>query len=1852
MTKGNCQQAATTPQRFPQVQRADQTTCHRLIQVIMALTKLRKFELKAKLLELGEETPAKWTNKEIIMRILELDPTANQTARGNRTDLQERIKALGVASKKKTTLQEFCREIGVDFSVNHTKHTLEQHALRKLYDLSKPAAEDIVGFGRHSTETYEEIRTTRVQYAQWVRQTARETEETDYRLRRLANWLEAQDQEEAEMIKDAKTKKSEQGYATTDHTSKASTARSSDSMNTAILQETIGRPGAALRSAEWPGHDFSTTEGIRNLLEKLEQLCPMHVWIQPPVQVFSPWQKANQPETKEGIEHEQKKQQVMRYLVGCGVVIGVCIQKGIHVSLMMPEHNNAWRLPLMQQMLKRHALRTCVTKGCRMNKRGTDHRLSRRGWKICTTHNRLHDLLQAPCMCAKDYEHSREDHQSSQSEEPLTPEFVKRVGQAVLQEHNHISVLQELQGKAELPESFGVGLQCTCEEQIVFRGQDQVLCGMCLTGSQVQAGEGSFQIEGREEHSGLKGLSLEDARFQQSPQSEHDEAHYSRAEVEHAEAVAKRLYEAQKFEPKHCQEVIEALPENPVGGRTQAQAPPDGSKKHGYFAFGLYAHGAFHGITKWTTVLPYCQRYFQQYLKKILPKGQYYTSFVVSRNMHMPLHRDCHNDEQYENCVHGIGPYQGGQLWVEHVGTVPVTKPVSKVLPDGDERVGKIHNTRGQLVRFNPKAWHGTEVWSGERYVLSSYVSRSHTSMDTQCRKQLRDLGFLLPPEKREQIMTVNDRPLTKNERARVQKQLYMLHAATGHGSVRHLCEALRRRGVHPEVLKMASEFQCSVCNEKRQVQPRHLASLEPLPPKWHCVSADIGHYYNSHKKEHVQFMMLVDEGSRFKAAKVLTSGSKQQPTAAACLEYLRDGWITYFGAPRTLRLDPAGAFRGQAVEEFCDRHQIFLDIVPGEAHWKISVVEQAIKGVKELMQKLLTDEPDLDTREALAVSVRTFNQREIIRGFSPAQHALGQGADATGRLDFSGKAPPPELLVENPTGEFQRNVERQKTAEIALVEWQAKQRLSRASHSRGRRVLNFQPGELVFFWRSQVSGQSRREPGDRHGQFLGPARILATETKREDDGLLRPSSSVWLVRGRSLIKCSAEQIRRASAREELVESLSQVEAVPWTYTRVAEEIGGNRYQDVTEQVPEEEWLRAQDVEQEEPPTRHRIRHKRPLEETTEAGSYGRATTSTESPAHGSRNSPYNRGTTERGEQWWNDVEEAMWCDENIYWQQESAAVEVALDMPTTTKGWDQACRDLPTYFLNNIKKRAIEVSEKRLTDEERELFKGAKAVEIKNFVAAKAFETLPEELRPSKSQAVGMRWILTWKQKEDGSVKPKARAVLLGYQDPAYEHRSTTSPVMTRQTRQYVLQLAATRRWQVAKGDVSGAFLQGREYPDKLYCIPCPEICSALGIPADTVTRLRRACYGLVDAPLEWYKTVDEFLGSLNLERTWSDACCWVLRDQGQLVGVISGHVDDFIFAGSEKNVRWQQVLQAIKKRFEWGDWDYDDFVQCGVSIKRTPEGFELSQERYVNTIKEIPVNATRKKQETQTTTEREKSQLRALLGAISWHAQQVAPHLSAEVSLLLSEVAQSTVSTITKANSCLRRARAQKGHAMKIHAFPETEELGLFAWVDAANQNRVDGYSTQGILIGLAPTTMLQGDLCQVTPVAWHSNRIDRACRSPGAAEAHAAINGEDALYFARYQWHELLYGAQDLRAPEQDVKNITGCLITDSRNVYDKLATTVLSIKGAEKRTHIEMIALKESQLQTGLILRWVHSEAQLANPLTKKHNCKEMDLFYHMNHAWKIVEDPEMRSARKRRADGDEPLSSKEGSKRKQ
>ena len=119
-----------------------------------------------------------------------------------------------------------------------------------------------------------------------------------------------------------------------------------------------------------------------------------------------------------------------------------------------------------------------------------------------------------------------------------------------------------------------------------------------------------------------------------------------------------------------------------------------------------------------------------------------------------------------------------------------------------------------------------------------------------------------------------------------LKKQLYLLHAATGHCSTRNLVMALKKRGASDRVIKAAEEFQCTICAEKQKLNGKHAATLEPLPPKWAVLSADGGHWtHNNETKESVGFAVLIDEGSRFRTAKILCRGKKQSMNASQFIQ-------------------------------------------------------------------------------------------------------------------------------------------------------------------------------------------------------------------------------------------------------------------------------------------------------------------------------------------------------------------------------------------------------------------------------------------------------------------------------------------------------------------------------------------------------------------------------------------------------------------------------------------------------------------------------------------------------------------------------------------------------------------------------------------------------------------------------------------------------------------------------------------------------------------------------------------------------------------------------------------------------
>ena len=122
---------------------------------------------------------------------------------------------------------------------------------------------------------------------------------------------------------------------------------------------------------------------------------------------------------------------------------------------------------------------------------------------------------------------------------------------------------------------------------------------------------------------------------------------------------------------------------------------------------------------------------------------------------------------------------------------------------------------------------------------------------------------------------------------------------------------------------------------------------------------------------------------------------------------------------------------------------------------------------------------------------------------------------------------------------------------------------------------------------------------------------------------------------------------------------------------------------------------------------------------------------------------------------------------------------------------------------------------------------------------------------------------------------------------------------------------------------------------------------------------------------------------------------------------------------------------------------------------------------------------------------------------------------------------------------------------------------------------------------------------------------------------------------MYGVRLQVFEMLGNDVQVRHTEEQVAKISGVLVTDSTNVYDRMQTEVYVPKGPEHRTSLELIGLKEASVKTQMPIRWVQSDAQLANSLTKDSEPQQLQKFYHLNQHWKIVDDPLMRSARNRK-----------------
>ena len=172
--------------------------------ILESMSDLSKDQLRKALTALGETPPSSWNRVELKLRLQELtgedlSKTSKQLGQAEESEYQIWYKRLRSAmNKRKADLREFVeKELGLTNVDKFTVARLELAALQKIMEIAKPDGRDSMGFGRHSTDTYQQTFDNDPGYCQWILQTSREEAKTsDPRLLRFASWLEMKDQVE------------------------------------------------------------------------------------------------------------------------------------------------------------------------------------------------------------------------------------------------------------------------------------------------------------------------------------------------------------------------------------------------------------------------------------------------------------------------------------------------------------------------------------------------------------------------------------------------------------------------------------------------------------------------------------------------------------------------------------------------------------------------------------------------------------------------------------------------------------------------------------------------------------------------------------------------------------------------------------------------------------------------------------------------------------------------------------------------------------------------------------------------------------------------------------------------------------------------------------------------------------------------------------------------------------------------------------------------------------------------------------------------------------------------------------------------------------------------------------------------------------------------------------------------------------------------------------------------------------------------------------------------------------------------------------------------------------------------
>ena len=471
---------------------------------------------------------------------------------------------------------------------------------------------------------------------------------------------------------------------------------------------------------------------------------------------------------------------------------------------------------------------------------------------------------------------------------------------------------------------------------------------------------------------------------------------------------------------------------------------------------------------------------------------------------------------------------------------------------------------------------------------------------------------------------------------------------------------------------------------------------------------------------------------------------------------------------------------------------------------------------------------------------------------------------------------------------------------------------------------------------------------------------------------------------------------------------------------------------------------------------------------------------------------------------------------------------------------------------------------------------------------------------------------------------KYSARLVVPGFRDRSNLEGQIRrdAPTGSRIAQHLLFCVAASKpMWLLLSGDIKSAFMKGDVFEDEtrllFICETDPNAGPMIPLKPGQLARVRKAVFGLADAPREWWLKLSRSLAESNWHRMILDGAAWLLWAEdvdfskpcmSKLKGMIVAHVDDLLFIGDADAV---ESFDHIGTVLGFGSREEQNFVWCGKRIRRADDKtIRLSMVEYHQNLKEIYVSKARRNEPTDELTPGETRQLKALLGSFQWLVAQLRFDMAFPVSSIQGE--KPTVATLLRANGLLRQFQQDCGFELIFRPI-DLSTCGILVVCDAALGNvTIHGcveapvlkkvYSQSCYFVLIADEALMSGRLGRFNILDARSHRIPRVCRSTYSAETLGTEEGFDIGILCR-GFLASVRGYNVLgKASEPALGMVNMQVVVDAKDVFDK-GNSDTSTYGSQKSLAFTVSWMRSQLRKPRTTLKWTSTENMWVDGGTK-------------------------------------------------